>query len=539
MGSGSPDVICVSGEEDRELGECSPSPNPQEASTSCKTVQPSCSESRLVISESTQSSCVSLIELDDSDQGSADDSIIVIDETNSDGSTSKDRLFVLDTDPGQVEGPGTNEFTPPESDNNNALTLSDQSESQALSSSKCCSPAIDMKKVLTVNEPEAEPEKKSRRNKWVMCFNCEGEHTLDKCSEPRDARRIMMNRMKQQSNRKSVGERYVHNEDSDTKEFRPGVISDELREALGIGLNEIPEWIYRMRHKGFIDGYPPGYLKLAVEENHSNNDLLEFHSDDKRYETYSETADTPTRRKETIERGPPKINADKMIFYFGFNKFSRSLTDRDRGLYRIPPFDEFVEYYQNHLNRVYKEKRKDDINNKKRHKRFDDSESEGDELNMKKKKESASHDAEELIELGDEEDEKYNDVVYVIPPNKDELSEDDSSSKGSRHVQMSKNGKNNATVTIETENATVLCTPEKPTGIHLGNVVSTVCGTPIGLSHQETTPMREKPKLENFRNGIVPFHAEEEGNENKGFFRRLMDKIKMKHIAAKSSSGSP
>lgn len=42
--------------------------------------------------------------------------------------------------------------------------------------------------------------------------------------------------------------------------FRTGEISDALREALGIGPNDIPEWIYRMRRKGFIDGYPPGYL---------------------------------------------------------------------------------------------------------------------------------------------------------------------------------------------------------------------------------------------------------------------------------------
>lgn len=42
---------------------------------------------------------------------------------------------------------------------------------------------------------------------------------------------------------------------------RPGVISKELRDALGIGDNDIPEWIYRMRKLGFIDGYPPAYLK--------------------------------------------------------------------------------------------------------------------------------------------------------------------------------------------------------------------------------------------------------------------------------------
>lgn len=46
--------------------------------------------------------------------------------------------------------------------------------------------------------------------------------------------------------------------------FRPGRISDSLREALGIGRYDIPEWIYRMRDKGFIDGYPPGYLAEVI-----------------------------------------------------------------------------------------------------------------------------------------------------------------------------------------------------------------------------------------------------------------------------------
>lgn len=47
--------------------------------------------------------------------------------------------------------------------------------------------------------------------------------------------------------------------------FRPGEISDALREALGIGPSDIPEWIYRMRRRGFIDGYPPGYLAEVIK----------------------------------------------------------------------------------------------------------------------------------------------------------------------------------------------------------------------------------------------------------------------------------
>lgn len=39
----------------------------------------------------------------------------------------------------------------------------------------------------------------------------------------------------------------------------PGVISDKLREALGIGKDQLPPYIYRMRSIG----YPPGWLLNA------------------------------------------------------------------------------------------------------------------------------------------------------------------------------------------------------------------------------------------------------------------------------------
>ena len=38
--------------------------------------------------------------------------------------------------------------------------------------------------------------------------------------------------------------------ESNKKEFTPGVVGALLREALGIGNTEMPEWIFRMRKKG-------------------------------------------------------------------------------------------------------------------------------------------------------------------------------------------------------------------------------------------------------------------------------------------------
>lgn len=41
--------------------------------------------------------------------------------------------------------------------------------------------------------------------------------------------------------------------------IKPGVVSEELRNALGISKKSLPIWIHRMR----ILGYPPGWLKKA------------------------------------------------------------------------------------------------------------------------------------------------------------------------------------------------------------------------------------------------------------------------------------
>lgn len=40
---------------------------------------------------------------------------------------------------------------------------------------------------------------------------------------------------------------------------KPGVISERLRQAIGLDDDKLPIWIYRMR----VLGYPPGWLKIA------------------------------------------------------------------------------------------------------------------------------------------------------------------------------------------------------------------------------------------------------------------------------------
>ncbi len=78
-----------------------------------------------------------------------------------------------------------------------------------------------------------------------------------------------------------------NNEDASGVSFRPGRLSAHLLDALEISSNEIPEWIYRMRRKGFENGYPPGYLKLAIVgdgggKRGDDGALLAFHVDEEK-----------------------------------------------------------------------------------------------------------------------------------------------------------------------------------------------------------------------------------------------------------------
>ena len=105
---------------------------------------------------------------------------------------------------------------------------------------------------------------KQKRTKH--CFNCLGDHTVSECDRPRDQARINSNRqefMKKFGGSPISDSRYHQGEQERFKDFKPGIISDSLREALMIPKEDLPPYIYRMRDLG----YPPGYLK-------SNKSLL-------------------------------------------------------------------------------------------------------------------------------------------------------------------------------------------------------------------------------------------------------------------------
>ncbi|PIO64166.1 hypothetical protein TELCIR_14214 [Teladorsagia circumcincta] len=244
------------------------------------------------------------------------------------------------------------------------------------------------------------------------------------------------------------------------KKFRAGRISDDLRNALGIGKHDIPEYIYRMRRMGFIRGYPPGYLKKAIDRDDSN-EVLKFHmvEDNLPSDGKSERPDSP----------PPIINADKMIYYCGFNQYYRDLRDYEN--FRVPPFHEFVAYHQEELRKMHA--RKLEERRRRREK----------ETRMAKKR------SEEMLEDGETPSPPIE--TCDTPKNVVRLGND-------KHLQG--------------------CS----TGIMLG--------TPV-LTRKRNGEDRDlieedKPSLESFSKGIVPFEAHEEETPHKGFLKKIMSKLK-------------
>lgn len=139
----------------------------------------------------------------------------------------------------------------------------------------------------------------------VTCFNCLGNHTVNKCTEKIDRKKIYLNRKMFSQNRINSPGRYHEDSDQNTK-FKPGVISENLRKALDLESFQLPLYIYRMR----ILGYPPGWLRMAEVESSGIT-------------MYDSEGNPVTEAKEDgeIESNYPRIQYDpkKLISYPGFN----------------------------------------------------------------------------------------------------------------------------------------------------------------------------------------------------------------------------
>ncbi|NP_001086929.1 zinc finger CCHC domain-containing protein 8 [Xenopus laevis] len=153
---------------------------------------------------------------------------------------------------------------------------------------------------------------KAKRPK-PCCFNCGSEeHQMRDCPKPRDQAHINMKRKEFLDACGEAGnqnqQRY-HAEEVEERfgKYKPGVISEELQEALGIMDKNLPPFIYRMRELG----YPPGWLKEAELE---NSGLSLYDGKERLDASDGEIEDRDTEAKKHVS-----YDVSKLVNYPGFN----------------------------------------------------------------------------------------------------------------------------------------------------------------------------------------------------------------------------
>ncbi|XP_004690858.1 PREDICTED: zinc finger CCHC domain-containing protein 8 isoform X1 [Condylura cristata] len=161
------------------------------------------------------------------------------------------------------------------------------------------------------------------------CFNCGSEeHQIKDCPMPRNAARISEKRKEYmdacgETNNQNFQQRY-HAEEVEERfgRFKPGVISEELQDALGVTEKSLPPFIYRMRQLG----YPPGWLKEAELE---NSGLALY---DGRDDTDGEAEAGEVKQHQSVT-----YDLSKLVNYPGFNiSTPRGIPDEWRMFGSIP-----------------------------------------------------------------------------------------------------------------------------------------------------------------------------------------------------------
>ncbi|XP_019504459.1 PREDICTED: zinc finger CCHC domain-containing protein 8 [Hipposideros armiger] len=173
-----------------------------------------------------------------------------------------------------------------------------------------------------------EVQVKAKRPK-PHCFNCGSEeHQMKDCPMPRNAARISEKRKEfmdacGETNNQNFQQRY-HAEEVEERfgRFKPGVISEELQDALGVTDKSLPPFIYRMRQLG----YPPGWLKEAELE---NSGLALYDGKD--------GAPGETEAGEIQQNQSVTYDLSKLVNYPGFNiSTPRGIPDEWRMFGSIP-----------------------------------------------------------------------------------------------------------------------------------------------------------------------------------------------------------
>ncbi|XP_030438430.1 zinc finger CCHC domain-containing protein 8 [Gopherus evgoodei] len=162
------------------------------------------------------------------------------------------------------------------------------------------------------------------------CFNCGSEeHQMKECPKPRNATRISEKRREfmeacGEASNQNFQQRY-HADEVEERfgKFKPGIISEELQDALGVTDKSLPPFIYRMRQLG----YPPGWLKEAELE---DSGLALYDGKDA---TGGDTEDErPYQQNKCVT-----YDVSKLINYPGFNMSTPSgISDEWRIFGSIP-----------------------------------------------------------------------------------------------------------------------------------------------------------------------------------------------------------
>jgi zinc finger CCHC domain-containing protein 8 len=163
--------------------------------------------------------------------------------------------------------------------------------------------------VLTNEKQQGDKKSGSRSMMANKCFNCdEDTHALRDCPKPRN-----MTKIRKARNDFSRKELRYHDDENDYETMVPGVLSEDLKTALGLVSNQIPLHVYKMR----LFGYPPGWIEESKIE-HSGLSLF---------------AEKDNEHSKTDENNCDNFKYDlqKIFDYPGFN---------------VPPESPFVDKYR-------------------------------------------------------------------------------------------------------------------------------------------------------------------------------------------------
>lgn len=181
---------------------------------------------------------------------------------------------------------------------------------------KALNKVLDNSPLAAASGDSATKKPKSKQN----CWNCDGDHGLKDCKEPRNFAKI--DKMKQAFMK--TKDRYHVDLEQKYGHIVPGRLTFELRQALGLRKRDLPIHIYRMR----LFGYPPGWLEDA-KITHSGLQLFNSNGD--------VVLDSDESEGEVDIVKPTKYDVRKIISFPGFNVDAGEAYIDNSKFYGVPP----------------------------------------------------------------------------------------------------------------------------------------------------------------------------------------------------------